>query len=368
MRVGIIGVGWYGFTPSTPELSFREMVFEAALRAYEDAHVNPRRDVDTFVSCQEDFWEGISISGEFAPDPIGGTLRPVMTVPGDSVQAIMHAVMHIESGISKVTVVESHAKPSDIITMEKIMEFAYDPLYGRIGARNFHFLAGLDAVKFMERTKATKEDLAEVVVKNKRNGLKNPRGSYSSSLSIEEVVKHPYVVYPLTSLDISPFTDAAVVIVLANEEVARKYTDDPIWITGVGVGYDSTMELSELGRSTYLRLAADKAFKIARLHRLENVAFFVDDTYSYKELQHLEALKVQDPVKKLREGELYADGKTPVNPLGGHLSEGRPLDASGLALLLDAVEFMRRGEFDKVVVASWRGVPSFTGGVVVLER
>ncbi|WP_369907357.1 hypothetical protein [Vulcanisaeta sp. EB80] len=36
-RVAIVGVGWYGFRPVVEEASFREMMFEAAVRAYEDA-------------------------------------------------------------------------------------------------------------------------------------------------------------------------------------------------------------------------------------------------------------------------------------------------------------------------------------------
>jgi len=37
LRVAVVGVGWYGFKTTVPELSFREMMFEAAVRAYEDA-------------------------------------------------------------------------------------------------------------------------------------------------------------------------------------------------------------------------------------------------------------------------------------------------------------------------------------------
>jgi hypothetical protein len=58
-RVGIIGVGWFGFQPETPAYSFREMTYKAANRAYMDAGgLDPRKDIDAFVSSQEDFWEG----------------------------------------------------------------------------------------------------------------------------------------------------------------------------------------------------------------------------------------------------------------------------------------------------------------------
>ncbi|MBB5253810.1 thiolase domain-containing protein [Sulfurisphaera ohwakuensis] len=369
MKVAIVGIGWYGFRPNTKDVSFREMMFEAAVRAYEDAgNINPRTDVDTFISCQEDFWEGIAISDEFAPDPIGGAMRPTMTVTGDGLQGILHGVMHIKSGLANITVVESHAKPSDILTMRDIIEFAFDPMY-RVGAKNIHFLAGLEALKFMKLRNATREDFAKVVVKNKRNGLKNPRASYASNINLEDVLEREYTVYPLTDLDISRFVDAAVVVVLASEEIARKYTDTPIWIDGIYSATDSTIELSELGEARYMKIASKEAYNMAKVNIREIKAAFVDDTYSYKELQHVEGLSLSDnAVKDLREGEFEKGGKIEVNPLGGHLAKGRPLEVSGLSLLLDAVEYLRQGVVDKAVVASWRGIPTFTGVVGVVSR
>ncbi|BCU69675.1 thiolase domain-containing protein [Stygiolobus caldivivus] len=371
MKVAIIGIGWYGFRPSVREASFREMMYEAAVRAYEDAGgINPRTDVDTFISCQEDFWEGISISDEFAPDPIGGAMRPTMTVSGDGLQGVVHGIMHITSGLADVTVVEAHAKPSDILTMDSITEFAYDPIYGRIKAKNPHFLAGLDAVKFMKKYNATREDLARVVVKNKGNGLKNPRASFASKLSISDVLSREYSVYPLSDLDISNYVDGAVVLVLASEDVARKFTDTPVWIEGAYFASDSSMEFSSLGDALYTKIAADSAYKMAKIHSPKNQfdSAFVDDTYSYKELQHVAALGLsEDPVRDLREGVFHIGGKIPVNPLGGHLATGRALEASGLSLVVDAVYFLREGS-SKSVVSSWRGVPTFTGGVLVVSR
>jgi acetyl-CoA C-acetyltransferase len=49
-RVAIVGVGCTGFRSSTPEQSYKEMVYEAAMRAYTDAGVDPRRDVESFIT------------------------------------------------------------------------------------------------------------------------------------------------------------------------------------------------------------------------------------------------------------------------------------------------------------------------------
>ncbi|MCE4611096.1 MAG: thiolase domain-containing protein, partial [Desulfurococcales archaeon] len=117
MRVALVSIGWSGLKPSVEELSFREMMFEAAMRAYEAAGVDPRRDVDAFVSCQEDYWEGIAITDEFAPEPIGGVLRPTFTVAGDFIQGLAQAYMLVKTGYFDVVAVESHAKPSDVESM-----------------------------------------------------------------------------------------------------------------------------------------------------------------------------------------------------------------------------------------------------------
>src|SRR5438309_2107022 len=106
MRVGIIGVGMTAFRPSTPEYSWKELMFEAASRAYADAGVDPRTEVDSFVTCAEDYYEGFGIFDEFTPDQIGGALRPVCTVTGDGLQGLANAFMQLQTGLIDVAVVE----------------------------------------------------------------------------------------------------------------------------------------------------------------------------------------------------------------------------------------------------------------------
>ena len=40
-RVAIVGIGTTGFRPITPDVSFRELIFEAARKAYSDAGIEP---------------------------------------------------------------------------------------------------------------------------------------------------------------------------------------------------------------------------------------------------------------------------------------------------------------------------------------
>ncbi len=381
-RVGIIGVGWYGFRPSTPEVSFREMMFEATIRALEDAGLDARNDVDAFISCQEDFWEGIAISDEFAPEPLGGVLRPTLTIAGDGLQGIAQAYMMIKTGVFRVVLVEAHAKPSDIKTMAKIFELAMDPHYVRhLEPTNPYFLAGLEARAYMERTGAGREHLAMVAVKNKNYGLDNPRAPHAAPISIDDVLDAEPVVDPLTSYEIAPFTDAAIVFILASEDIAKRY-DKVVWIDGVGWSTETGTGATawhEWGRMRFLRAAANMAYAQAGVANPATAFDLaeVEDRFSYTELVAIEELRLVEEGRAhryLETGDFSREGYLPVNPSGGSLSTGVTLEATGLARLLEAV-LQLRGEAHpyqiedarRAVVASWRGPPTYTGAVLVLS-
>ncbi len=379
MRVGIAGVGWFGFQPEVVDYSFREMMFKAAQRAYEDAGgLDPRKDVDAFVSCQEDFWEGIAISDEFAPDPVGGAMKSVYTVAGDGLQCVGQAYMMIKSGLFDVVVVESHAKPSDIITLNDVMLFATDPISIRpLDIGNAHALAALEARAYMHKYGVTEEHLEAVVEKAHRAGAKNPRAVYASPGRSRS--SSPVVADPLRDADIAKFVDAAVVVVLASDRVIRDYTDAPVWVDGAWWSTEiSSLELHDWSFPVHAREAADGAYAQAKItDPAKEVGFAeVDNRYSFKELQHVEALRLA-PVGAAKDlmadGAFCPGGRLPVNLSGGALAEGVPFEVHGLARLSYAVAVMRgdiKAQVDRrevAVIHSWRGVPTTTSVVVVLR-
>lgn len=379
MRVGIAGVGWFGFQPEVMDYSFREMMFKAAQRAYQDAGgIDPRSEVDAFISCQEDFWEGIAISDEFAPDPVGGAMKAVYTVAGDGLQCVGQGYMMIKSGLFDVVVVESHGKPSDIITMNDVMFMATDPISVRpLALPNVHALAALEARAYMSKYGVEERHLDAVVEKAHRAGVKNQRAVYASPGKSR--AQTPMVVDPLREADIAGFVDAAFVVVLASERVIRDYTDTPVWIDGVWWSTEiSTLELHNWSFPVHAREAAEGAYKQAKVvDPAKEVGFAeVDNRYSFKELQHIEALKLAPAGAAkdlLLDGAFDPGGRLPVNLSGGALAEGVPLEAHGLARLSYAVGVMRgdiRAEVDRrevAVVHSWRGVPTTTSTVAVLR-
>lgn len=377
LKIGIIGAGYAGFDSMTPGLSTRELMFEAASRAYNDAGIDVRKDVQSWICCDEDFWEGISITDEYMPDQLGAVLRPLCTVSSDGLVGIATACMHIASGLADIAVVESHSKLSDVVNPSEIMSLGLDPTYTRHLDVDPHFVAGLEMSRFLKETKTRRESTAAVAVKNKRNAMSNPRGVYAADVKVKDIMNGSD---ELSEWEISKPCDAAIVLVLANAEKARKLGKDrTVWINGIGWSSDTPwIEDRDLSRAAYAEQSAARAYKMANVRN--PATYFdlaeVDDTYAFKELQHLEALRIAARGKAgrmIESGSFDTDGRLPVNPSGGSLGVGHLVEATGLHKTLEAV-LQLRGEAGQLqvpkakraLVQSWRGIPTGTGAVAVL--
>ncbi len=380
-RVAIVGVGCTGFKPVTPGQSYKEMVYEAAVRAYNDAGVDPRRDVESFVTVAEDFHEGTSIFDEYTPDQIGGALKSVHTITGDGLHGIATAYMLVRTGQFDIVAVEGHSKASNIKTLPEVTAYAQDPILNRPLKLNSHFIAGMEMNRYLFETDNTHEQCAAVVVKNRFNALSNPHAPYGASLSLEDVLAGPMISWPLGAREAAEHSDGAIVMVLAAEEKASSLTDKPIWILGAGWNNDSpSLEYRDWAHAIYTEEAARMAYRQAGINNpLEAIDIAeVDDTYAYKELQAIEALgfcRDGEAGTLTLEGFTSPDSGMPVNVSGGSLGMGNLLDANGLARALEIV-LQLRGEAGSHQVEgvniglaqSWRGVPTTSGAVLVLAN
>jgi acetyl-CoA C-acetyltransferase len=376
-----------------------------------DAGIDPRKDVDSFITCAEDYWEGFSIFDEFVPDQIGATLRPCCTVCGDGLFGLGNAFMQIKTGQLNVVAVEAHSKISDLLTVGEIGLFAYDPIFERpvagsserlnyagspsytkespkplVGKSNEnqrihpYFLAGLEMQHFLDKSKTTEEQCAKVVVKNKKNAFNNPLANYETNIDIDDVMSSEYLFKPVKKLDISPNVDGAISFVLADEETAKKLDVEPIWLKGIGWCSETPWLSSRSMNADYATMAAKMAYKMAGIDSPKKDIDIaeVDDRFSYKELQHLEALGLTESgeaAKMLDDGNLELKGSLPTNTSGGSLGIGNCYEATGLQKALEII-LQLRGHAGKRQVSnantgiaqSWRGIPTGSGAVAIFGR
>ncbi|MFO8050122.1 MAG: acetyl-CoA acetyltransferase [Thermoplasmatota archaeon] len=410
-KVCVIGIGHTDFNSLTPDMEWKEFMYEACQKAYVDAGIDPRKDVDSFVTCAEDFLEGFSIFDEFVPDQIGAVLRPCCTVCGDGIYGLGNAYMQIKTGLMDVVMVEAHSKASDLLTFGDILLHAFDPVYDRpvsgpVERPNYggsptyteadpkplvgstkekqrvhpYFLGGMEMQHYLKKTKTTEEQCAQVVVKNKMNAYSNPYADYEAKIDVQDVMASDYLFDPLKRLDISPNVDGAVAFVLADEKTAKELEVEPVYFSGFGWSSE-TPWLSTRGMDAiYASEASKMAYKMAKINQPQkqiDVAE-VDDRFSFKEFQHLEALGLAregEAALMLEEGQFERDGNLPVNTSGGSLGVGNCLEATGIQKSLEIVTQLR-GHAGKRQISdaeiglaqSWRGIPSGSGAVAIFER
>ncbi len=378
-KVAIVGIGTTGFSATSPDVSFREMTYDAATKAYLDAGIDPN-DVGAFVTTAEDFVEGYSIADEYAPDQLGAVLKSLHTVPGDFIQALGNGYMLVQSGYADIVVVQGLSKASNMLTKNDMTTFAGDPFYWRPLKETPHAIAAMDMHRFMFETGNTLEQCAQVVVKNRRNALLNPRAAHGCNLELADVLGAQDVATPIGKLDIAQHADGAFVCVLAKEELVPSLKGQPIWIRGVGWATETNaLDSRTWGEATYMELACERAYKMAGIRTpVKEIDFAeINDEYSYKELQHLEALKL---CTKGESGQLTSigwseiTGEMPVNASGGCLGIGHTFELDGGQKVLEVALQLRghagQGQLKDVhtgLAASWRGVPTTTGAVVVLS-
>src|SRR5437899_7235509 len=313
------------------------------------------------------------------PDQLGAVLKPLCTISSDGIVGLATACMHIMSGIADVAVVESHSKISDVLNPDEISSFALDPIYDHHVNADPRFVAGLEMARYLKETSTKRDYCAQVAVKNKKNALLNPRGVHGANLDKDAVLNSKVASSPLTELESSKTIDASIVFVLASAQKAKKLGNHTVWIKGIGWSSDTpVVEDRDLARAEYVEQAAGRAYKMANIR--SPASYFnlaeVDDTYSYKELQSLEALKLATKSKAgkmVDAGAFDIDGRLPVNASGGSLGVGHLLEATGLHRTLEAV-MQLRGQAGRLqvprakraLVQSWRGIPTATGAVAVL--
>ena len=111
----------------------------------------------------------------------------------------------------------------------------------------------------------TDEELAIVSAKNHKQAMDNPNAYSHKPYTISEIMNSKNVTDDLRLLDCSYSCSGSSSILLTSEKTAKKFTDEPIWISGIGQKTNSASftknELTTLSSSI---VAANDAYKMAK--------------------------------------------------------------------------------------------------------
>jgi acetyl-CoA C-acetyltransferase len=382
-RVAIVGAGMTKFVRRAKETP-KELAFYAAKAALDSCGAK-LRDIDAVVlGSAPDTFDGVHMKGEYLSCGAGAFGKPYLRCyvgGGTGVFTVAVGWYYIASGIFDTCLVVCEEKMS---SYQPHPQGAFLTIFDHTTERplgpNLLWIFALEMHRYMQTYGIKKEEIALVAVKNKKNALDHPAAQIASEISVEDVLNSEVLCYPVQRLDVSPVSDGACAIVMTNEYLARRFTDKPVWVSGVGWCLDTAYWTNrDLAYPRYVEEAARMAYKMAGISDPRREIDVVEpyDPFDYKELHHLEGLMLcgrGEAPQLLVDGKTQRDGELPVCPSGGLLGVGNPIAAAGLMKVIE-IFWQLRGEAGKRQIAkkAKRGLAQAwgdlmqVGTVVVLE-
>lgn len=197
------------------------------------------------------------------------------------------------------------------------------------------------ALRYMDATGVTREDLARVAVKNQRHGKFNPAAQYGGDLTVEEVLAAREIVWPFTLQMCSPVSDGAAAALLTGGAPAAPGGAVTVLASAVA---SAAVDPAASVTSSVTGLAAGAAYEQAALGPADLDCVEVHDAAASAELIICEQLGIARPgegAELIRSGRTALGGSLPVNTSGGLLARGHPIGATGLAQIYEAVAQLR---------------------------
>ena len=342
-KVGIVGFNQVKMY-SDANYGRYEMIFEAVRGAIDKAGLK-KKDITTVISCTNDYYDGRTISNCWTVEVGGGYLADESKCEMDGAHAALYGLMRILSGNHKLAVVWGGSMAS-CYPYHSARLFETDPTWERpLGYVNDITAGGFQMRAYMENFGVSKEDIAKVAVKNRKNAAKNPLAlaeAQNANLTVQDVLNSEIYSDPVTELMVAQPCDSVAAILLAPERQALKITDKPVWITGVGYSQDTYyLGDRDLSISKSMEIAGKTALDAAGIKDPKNEIDVAElfESYAHEELILAEALGLADKGKAANLNS-EINGDLAINPSGGALG-GNPPCATGLIRIIEAAKQLR---------------------------
>jgi len=378
-KVALVGAGMSKFGRHFPNKRNPDLWIDAWLDAVSRVDNGiESKDIDACYvgNYSSDLFNHQGHLGPQLANLVGLTPKPAPRFEGacaSSGIALRQAVIAIAAGVHDVIAVSGVECMTELPTtgVTDVLATASDSLFEYPAGATFPGLYGTLASAHMHKYGTTIEDLMRVGIKNHENGRENPYAQMQQSIKemmdskkarLEKEGKdipdwkdefdflksrsNPMIAYPLRLFDCSLITDGAACLFLAADNVAKKFTDTPIWITGTGQGSAalSLHDREDLSSFIASREAARQAYQMSGLKPKDIQICEVHDCFTIAEIVALEDLGFYErgkAVEAIRNGETKRDGVLPINTSGGLKSKGHPVGATGAAHAVEIFKQMR---------------------------
>lgn len=371
MRVGIVGIGQTNFGKLS-DSSSRELVADAFRDALSDAGL-ARKDISGLVVCSGTHYDKQRSPAGIMAEYLGMNPLPAFHVEAacaSSGVGVRVGWSMIQAGLHDVVAVVGFQKMTelDAAEVQDVMSRSGDVMWESPFGPTMPAYYAMHARAHMKRYGTTEEQFALVSVKNHRYGARNPQAMFQKELTLEDVMKSRVVASPLKLYDCCANADGAACVILAGEKIVRKITDNPVWISGLGLA-SSPMSLTSRNEFASFECsvsAVRQAYKMAKITARDLDVAEVHDSFTSAEVMNYEDLgfcRRGDGGKFIEDEQTYVGGKIPVNVDGGLLAKGHPVGATGASHTISVAKQLRNEAGASQVPKARIGLAHNIGGI-----
>ncbi|MBC5635760.1 thiolase domain-containing protein [Ornithinibacillus sp. BX22] len=375
MSVYVHGIGMTQFG-KLESRTLKDLLLDASIEALHDAG-NPRVDAVFVGNFMGGSIYNQEILGAIIANDLGLGYIPTAKVEGACASggiAIRQAILGIMSGEYETVLVAGVEKMKHVSTSEvtKAINAAMDnDSNEKHAGLTFPGFFGVLANRYIYETEATKEHLAMVALKNRKNALNNPLAQFKKATSMEEIMAARMITEPLGLFDCSPTTDGASAIVLS-----KKKSDIHVLASAQASGPTQMQDAVELLSIPAVGESGRIAYEKAGLGPKDIDVVEIHDCFSMTEILSSEELGFfakREGYLAVEQGKTKPNGEVPINTSGGLLSKGHPIGATGISQIYQIV-LQLRGKAPNQVDGARIGLAQNLGGtgsystVHILER
>jgi acetyl-CoA acetyltransferase len=370
--VAVVGAGMSKFG-AFPDKTSRDLFVES----FKDLRKNMDKDLDPKVI--EAFYLGNFSSDLFEKQahfaPILASwlgLSPISAVRVEDAcasggVALRQAALSIASGEYDVVLVGGLEKMTDLQIAEvtEALATAADTQFEIPAGFTFPGFYAAMATAYLDEFDADRDAFFDVAIKNHMNGALNDKAQFNQTIEqIREAKKaravkkgrpeptwttdleflqdpkgNPNIAWPMTLFDCSPVSDGAAMALLVSEDLAKKFSDHPIYLIGSGQASDGALpERATLSGIPAAQKAGQQAYEMAGLTPDDIDLAEVHDCFTIAEIMASEDLGFfprGEGWKAAMEGKTARDGEHPINTSGGLKAKGHPVGASGVGQVVE---------------------------------
>ena len=349
-QVAIASAGFSEHASKRSDVSMPELVSEAIQDCLKKVPSVEFKDIDAFVNGNMPAFEGANIPELWMTDWMGARNKPLLrvttggTTGGTVAIAGYYNVAAGLPGIDTVLAVafEQQSQGDTSVGLASVaygeisilntLGLPYEQITKLLSAGAAIGVAAYQATTYMNKTNITEEDLARVVVQNRRNAAKTWWAHLKMpNLTMEEVLDTPYIQYPLRYGMVCPASDGACAMLFTTEEKAKDMCVIPVFVNGVAsvanetavLGYDGSgsaqvdpsMQLGAIRSSELCYSQAGISFPRKEIDYAEVYAPFPNQELMWTE--KLGLFEEATAPQMYETGVTAVNGELPVNCSGG---------------------------------------------------